>query len=156
MAELTLRKRDYMSGSDLREPSKSESRDQRWGCQRFKIWVGFDRLLLVWRCRGPHNKECRWPLGAVKGPQMQPAWKWGPQSYDCKDLNLPQPRERGRGCQTPDEKPGWHLDFNLGNPWAENPVMQHLDSCPIQLWANKWVLVYAAIFVMICYAAIEN
>lgn len=120
MAELTLRKRDDMSGSDLRERSKSDSRDQRWGCQRFKIWVGLDRLLLVWRCRGPHDKECRWPLGAGRGPQVQPAWKWGPQSYSCKDLNLLQPRERGRGCQTPDEKPGWHLDFNLGKPWERS------------------------------------
>lgn len=56
----------------VREPFKSE----RWGSQRFKIWAGFDGLLLVWRFRGLHDKECRWSLGAGSEPQMQPAWKW--------------------------------------------------------------------------------
>lgn len=87
------------------------------------------------------NKEIGTSVLQLQGTedcrQAERAWKW----------ILPQ------GLQI---RSHYHqyFDFSLVRPWAEKSA--HWDFWPTKLWDNKWVLLEAAKFMIICYAVREN
>lgn len=52
--------------------------------------------------------------------------------------------------------PGWHFDFSLVMPWAENPPIPWQTYAPTELRTKMWVLFQATKCMIICHAVTES
>lgn len=111
--------------------------------ERFTTWERVSLSLLALKMEGTLWQEPKhiFKLRVTAGQQWER--KWGPQSYNCKELNCSNNlTELGRDSspvQPPDENTAW-LTSQLQNP--EQGILLNLVWTP-DLWTprdNKWVL----------------
>lgn len=120
-------------------PFKPESRDQKR--KRSEIWSMRDLMYHCWLWRWRGSMAMKVVSRKLIDLDGQPPRTQGPQSYNLKELNLPQLRELGRGPRVPEDPETTAQSipcFQPVKPWAGNPAMPCVGFWATHLWANKW------------------
>lgn len=102
---------------------------------RLKAWERCYMLLLAWRWRGSHGKECQLHLNWEQPPTNIPQENGDFSPTAWKELNSANNKNEFGSKFSPRTHLSWHLISDFGEPTHAVPGLQ-----PAGLWANKWVL----------------